>query len=245
MNNYDLISNTYDRLGANNKYNGEFFKFYTGTTALISRDLPLIVSELEPDGKILDFGCGTGISTRLLKSVNSNVIGIDVNDSVLDIARENDPEGEYILVEKNKQMPFLAESFAMVVSVLVLMEIPTLKEMASCFNEIRRILKKNGVFVAVVCSEDLYMNHNWLSLVTDYPENENLKSGDFCKIKLTDIGLELTDYFWSNNDYERVSSNAGFEIIKKHFCFGKKEDGVNWKDEFLISPCLIHVFRKF
>src|SRR5204862_7408313 len=45
------------------------------------------VLSLAPTGRIADLGCGTGISTRLLAARGRDVVGIDPNDAMLDVAR--------------------------------------------------------------------------------------------------------------------------------------------------------------
>ena len=97
---------------------------------------------------------------------------------------------------------------------------------------------------AVVNSTDLYKYHDWLSLDTNYLDNQNLQSGNRCKIKLTDINLELTDYYWTDKDYTEIAEKAGFTILERIYPLGIKSDGIPWKNEFLVSPCVIYVFKK-
>lgn len=243
MNNYNLIGTQYDSLGSNKNRTDDFFKYYSGTTALVSRDLPLIVSKYNKANKILDFGCGTGLSTRCLRDKHLNVVGVDPSEAAIQIAKDNDPTGVYKKINKNEKMSFENESFEIVTASLVLMEICK-DDMLSCFLEIKRILMRDGIFIAVVNSTNLYKHHDWFSLDTNYSENKNLKSGDICKIKLTDINLELTDYYWTDADYSEVAAKAGFEIVERHESFGMESDGVAWKNELTISPCVTYVFKK-
>lgn len=45
-----------------------------------------------------DSGCDAGRSTRFLKGLGLAVVGVDVSRSMLERARERDPEGRYVLV---------------------------------------------------------------------------------------------------------------------------------------------------
>lgn len=48
-----------------------------------------ILSYLAPESHILDVGCGDGISLTKLNSLGFNVYGIDLNETKLEIARQN------------------------------------------------------------------------------------------------------------------------------------------------------------
>jgi len=63
---------------------------FANTYYLAYRDLPAIVSEHVTGAKALDFGCGTGRSTRFLRRLGFNVTGVDVSEDMLRIARTMD-----------------------------------------------------------------------------------------------------------------------------------------------------------
>ena len=174
-----------------------------------------------------------------------NVIGVDVSETAIQVAKKCDPGGIYKIIKKKEKLPFNDERFEIVVSTFVFMEFQRKEEMIACFLDIRKVIKKSGFFIITVNSTDLYKYHNWLSLDTNYDQNKNLTSGDSCKIKLIDINLELTDYYWTDMDYSNVAKSAGFEIIERHLPLGMESDNVKWKDELKISPCVIYVFKKF
>ena len=46
----------------------------------------------------------------------------------------------------------------------------------------------------------------------DFPENKTRKSGSQVRVFLTDVELELTDYYWTDEDYRRVLTDAGFYV---------------------------------
>lgn len=224
---YDKLSTAEDRFGR--------------TDYLVSKELPNIISKYNVKSTILDFGCGAGLSTRFLKKLNYNCIGVDHNKKMLDFAKSNDPAGLYVK-STDAGLPFENDSFDMVVSIFVLFEIPTLKKMITSLSEIARILKPGGVLIAVTGSEELY-KRNWVSLdVKDFPENNNPKSGDICKIKLTHINLTLEDYFWTDDDYMYVAESSGFSVARKSFPLGAVDDGINWKDEIYYPPFVFYEF---
>ena len=71
---------------------------FANTYYLAYRDLPDILAEHVNGTKALDFGCGTGRSTRFLRKLGFQVTGVDVSEDMLQIARWTDPVGDYRLV---------------------------------------------------------------------------------------------------------------------------------------------------
>ena len=63
---------------------------FPNTYYLAYRDLPDIIAEHVRGKRALDFGCGTGRSTRFLKKLGFDVIGIDISGDMLEIARNLD-----------------------------------------------------------------------------------------------------------------------------------------------------------
>ena len=72
------------------------------TYYLAYRDLPEIIKKHVTGNKAIDFGCGTRRSSRFLKNLDFNVIGIDISKDMLEIARNLDLSGDYQLVSNGK-----------------------------------------------------------------------------------------------------------------------------------------------
>ncbi len=75
---------------------------FPNTYYLAYRDLPEIISTHVKGDLAVDFGCGTGRSTRFLKDLGFKVVGIDIAADMLEIAKKSDPSGDYQLVENGK-----------------------------------------------------------------------------------------------------------------------------------------------
>ena len=90
--------------------------------------------------KALDVGCGEGRFSRLLTERGIQVTGIDPTDSLLNRARELDPDGIYLSVVA-EQLPFPDEAFDLVVSCLTLVDIPDYR---SAISEMARVLAPGG-----------------------------------------------------------------------------------------------------
>ncbi len=55
---------------------------FANTYYLAYRDLPKILAECVTGTRALDFGCGTGRSTRFLQKLGFNVTGVDVSEYI-------------------------------------------------------------------------------------------------------------------------------------------------------------------
>src|SRR3974390_1129756 len=89
---------------------------FRNTYYLAFRDLPSILQEHVSGKRALDFGCGTGRSTRFLRSCNFEVTGIDIASRMIAKARELDPDGDYRLIEQNSLNTLTAGTYALVLS---------------------------------------------------------------------------------------------------------------------------------
>jgi SAM-dependent methyltransferase len=72
---------------------------FPGTYFLAFRDLPSLCERHVTGRRAVDFGCGTGRSTRLLRGLGFEVVGVDISADMIRKARELDPSSDYRLVE--------------------------------------------------------------------------------------------------------------------------------------------------
>jgi len=170
------------------------------------------------------------------------VKGVDISEDMLKQARHSDNTTSYRLIESAK-IPANANEYDLVFSSLVLFEISSKDELTRIFNEINRVLKTGGIFIAVTGSTEMY-NHEWLSLGIDYDENKNLESGSIAKILLRDINLELYDFFWTHDDYSEIITESKFTLLDKQFPLGDSQDGYKWVSETAVSPYVVYVLKK-
>jgi ubiquinone/menaquinone biosynthesis C-methylase UbiE len=126
---YDGIAKGYDELhGAEQLKKLEF----------IGREIysdPLLKNFITPSGKLLDVGCGTGISTGFFKS--GEKYGIDPSNKLITIARINHPYCEFTIGRAEK-LPYKNRQFDTVIS---LTAIQNFTDIESGLNEIKRVGK--------------------------------------------------------------------------------------------------------
>ena len=95
------------------------------------------------DEKILDFGCGIGRVTIPLIEKGYNVIGIDISDEMLAIAKSKTSKKENFKLLNNKKFPLQDNEFDKVFSYWVLASMSDLL-LEENIKEIHRVLKDNG-----------------------------------------------------------------------------------------------------
>lgn len=91
-------------------------------------------------GKALDLGCGTGNYTVELHKRGFDVVGVDLSEKMLEIARGKLPDVEFVRASAYN-LPFNDESFDLVLSVTMF---EFLREPERAVREIHRVLKPGG-----------------------------------------------------------------------------------------------------
>ncbi len=209
---------------------------------LAYRDLPALISKNVNGNRAIDYGAGTGFSTQFIANQGFDVVGLEVCEEMLKQAKANFSHLNFSLI-KNNTIPFPSESIDFVFSSFVLFEIGDRAKMNNYLKEASRVLKKNGIFIAVTGNEELYRK-DWLCLQVDYPENKDLKSGDRAKLSLPEEGLEFIDFFWTLRDYDYFFKDAKLNLLEKIFPLGQASEPFEWKDEKTHAPYVILIATK-
>src|SRR5262245_31858305 len=89
---------------------------YPGTYYLAFRDLPVLLRRYPPGSRALDFGCGTGRSTRFLKDRGFQTEGVDIAEAMLAQARLLDPQGSYRLMPSDRPPELTRRSYDLVLA---------------------------------------------------------------------------------------------------------------------------------
>jgi ubiquinone/menaquinone biosynthesis C-methylase UbiE len=226
---------------------GKFAKAYSelrieGTYYLAYRDLPSVLKRHVNGKKALDYGCGSGRSTRFLKNLGFDVVGVDISKDMIKEALRHDKEGKYCRI-KSGSVPFKNSTFDVIFSTMVFVEIPSKEEMTKILREFNRVLKDSGTVIIVTKTVEGY-NGNWVSFNCDFPENKKLSSGERAKVCIKGSDIVLYDYFWAESDYNHVFSDSGFEVIESLKPMPEGNEGYNWLDELKHSRWVIYVLKK-
>jgi ubiquinone/menaquinone biosynthesis C-methylase UbiE len=215
-----------------------------GTYYLVRRDLPGILHRHVTGDRALDFGCGAGRSTRLLRSYGFDVTGVDIADSMITAARMIDPEGKYLLLAEGDLDRLAAGGFNLVLAAFPFDNIPTpLKP--DRFRTLRRLLAETGRIVNIVSSPEIY-THEWTSFSTrDYPENDRARDGDIVRIVTTEFrsGRPAEDVLCTGEGYREVYREAGLEVEAVYRPLADGNESWPWVSETTVPPWVIYVLK--
>ena len=162
--------------------------WYTGM-----RRVALAVLEEHLDGrrdlKLLDAGCGTGGTTIELRRFGE-VVGVDLAWEALDPARGRGLR--HLARGSIEQLPFASASFDAVTSFEVVYHLGVGND-ACAFEEIRRVLKGEGLFVLRVPA------HDWLRGEHDrLVHTRHRYSPTEVRAKLEAAGFRIEQLTWAN-----------------------------------------------
>ena len=218
---------------------------FPGTYYLAFRDLPEIIARHVSGKRALDFGCGAGRSTRFVEKLGFSVAGVDISESMLDLARQIDPTGDYRLIGDDGFQAFPDGGFDLIQSAFTFDNIPTREQKVGILKEIRRMLAPGGRFVNLVSAPEIYW-YEWASFSTkDFPENRSAKCGEIVKIINTDIAdsRPVDDIIWPDSDYRALFAEVGLEVEAKYNPLARAEDPFEWVNETQIAPWSIYVLK--
>ncbi|MBR0381645.1 MAG: class I SAM-dependent methyltransferase [Eubacterium sp.] len=120
------------------------------------RILSLLREEGMTGGLALDLGCGTGKMTRLMDRAGYDMIGIDASLDMLQIARENSPDGILYLLQDMREFELYGTVGAVISVCDSLNYILSEEELLEVFSLVRNYLDPGGFFVFDINTEHKY-----------------------------------------------------------------------------------------
>lgn len=216
---------------------------FPGTYWLAYRDIPALIEAYVNGTRALDFGCGTGRSTRFLRDLGFDVVGVDIAESMLKRARELDPQGDYRLVPAGELPGLDAGSFDLILSAFTFDNIPDFDQKVSLLTALRRLLAPGGRILNLVSSIEIYVNE-WASFSTrGFPENRNARDGDTVRIVMLDVAdsRPVEDVLCTGAAYRDAIGRAGMAVVDIHRPLGRPDEPFEWVTETQVSPWVIYV----
>jgi SAM-dependent methyltransferase len=235
----ETFSNVYDDAQRARAYASLEFP---GTYYLGFRDLPALVRKYVRGTRALDFGCGTGRSTRFLRDLAFEVTGVDISEIMLDQARARDPDGDYRLVADGSLTGLGTGTVDLILAAFTF-DNTTDQQKTSALRELRRLLAPGGRLVAVVSSADIYL-HEWASFSTrDYPTNRSARDGDHVQIVMLDVPdrRPVVDVLCGDAHYRELFEAAGLRVVDAIRPLATGAEPVRWVSETTVSPWNIYV----
>ena len=166
-----------DKLGHKNKY-------------IVSVRNKAIFNEIKKFNEniiVLDFGCGSGLTSEYLSRKKIQPIGVDISYKLLTRARSRLINEKLNVVQYDGvNLPFKIASFDCLVTYVVLNHITNRNNLVCVLNELKKVLKDNGVIIAI-----------------EQTRRRNKFSRDKTKKQLT------------MTEFEKIFENSDFRVVKK------------------------------
>ncbi|MBD2515126.1 class I SAM-dependent methyltransferase [Nostoc sp. FACHB-973] len=175
----------------------------------------ILLSQLPAGSHILELGCGSGYLAQQLNIREYKVTGIDASEALLNYARKNAPESEFILSDiRQLDLPPI---FDAALANDVLHFIPSNEDLKTVFKNVYTALKDGGVFVFNIPITD------WL--------HEAAQKNNFNIININDECSLIELFYYKPEERVWEIKVTGFELIEKNW---QRSDTI-WlrKDHFL------------
>jgi len=198
--------------------------------------------------KVLDIACGEGHFTRLLrKSGAAEVVGIDISQRMIDLAREQEalePLGiTYRVEDARTEVP--QQDFDLAVSAWLLVHAQSRAELTQMCRGLASRVRSGGRFVTVNANLGVYQ----FDSVPDYRKyGLEMKLAERAfdgapinfTLRLADGDLEIEDYYFPLSAYEEAFAEAGFHDFRVHppQLSPTAHDRAYW-DDFMEFPILV------
>jgi SAM-dependent methyltransferase len=180
------------------------------------RYAPLFFELLPPPGRrTIDLACGEGRLARDLAARGYAVAGIDSSPTLVELAREADSDGEYVLGDA-AALPFEDGSFDLVVAYNALMEVD---DLAGAVCEAARVLEPGGRFCASIVHPLAYVGRFEsrepdAPFVFEWPYFERRETHE--RFERDDLGMTFHSHVRPLEDYTRALEDAGFLLDALH-----------------------------
>lgn len=111
--------------------------------------LPNILRLVDPqkDETIVDIACGQGYFTQALKAKGAHLIGVDISEELIEIARKKSPDITYY-ASSAENLSVLSDNSAD--KVLIVLAIQNIEHVQKLYSEAARVLKDGGTFHIVM-----------------------------------------------------------------------------------------------
>ncbi len=163
---------------------------------------------------VLDAGCGTGYLAKKLHERGADVIGVDLSERMIEVARTRVPGIDFRVESCSNLSSIQDRSIDMVVANYVLMDTPDLQKTMQAFH---RVLKDVGIVIvifshpcfpqgrATVSTDGESIQYQW-----DFPYFEQRKCID------PPWGHFTSEFIWFHrplSDYWKAFKTTGFNVL--------------------------------
>ena len=166
--------------------------------------------KLQDGSKILDAGCGAGLPFTKFLSEKFDVIGIDLSEKQIELAKKNVPEAHFECQDMTK-LSFPDETFNAIISYYAIIHIPR-EEHTKLLTNFYRILKPEGF--ALLC---FHQNDDPGSYEEDFFGAKMYWSGFDWKTNIEMLKIIGFNIVWYDLVSDSLSEDSGhlFVIVQK------------------------------
>lgn len=166
--------------------------------------------------RVLDLACGSGYSTdMILKSGAKEVVGIDISDKQIDLARSRysgNNSVKFFVKDATNNLSILGK-FDVVVAMWLLHYSPTKEYMKQILQNVRQVIEPDGFFINAINNPKTNFNYN------DYGtkiSSDSKREGGKVLVTLGDFKgndyCSFTIYHWTKKTQEKIFSSCGFNF---------------------------------
>ena len=153
---------------------------------------------------VLDLGCGAGWYTEYFRTIGARAVGCDGSEKMISMAKSSFPSCQFNLTDLNISLPYQDQTFDLVFSNQVLMDIENLD---AAVSEAVRVLKPGGVFFISIVHPAFY----------DAPWQKD--STGFCRYKRMERYLSQYSFenaFWGTTKHYHRPISAYIRAAVTH-----------------------------
>ena len=165
---------------------------------------------------------------------------------MLQIAKENDPSGDYQLVTDGKYSHLGSAKYDLVQSIFTFDNIPGWQNRTNILSGLCDLLKPTGKMICLDSTPELYTNE-WSSFSTkQFPENQQARTGDIVRDIMLDVEDKrpVEDIFWTVEEYYTLFEKSGLSVESIYKPLGYENEPYEWVSELTIAPWMIFVLNK-
>ena len=161
------------------------------------------ISLLRPGDAVLDVGCAGGWKMKYLTDKGLNVVGVDISESMITIAKETVPQAKFFVADM-RNLKDVPGQFSGVFASAVLLHIPK-KEISNVLKQVKSKLQPKGYFYLAV-----------KEVRPGNPEEEVVTENDY--------GYSYSRFFsyFATDEIERYLKDAGMEIVYEDTAYSNK-----------------------
>jgi len=116
-----------------------------GNREILKKFIECFVDAGEASPRILDLGCGVGYDAKVLQEYGAKVVGVDISEKSIEIAKEHIQNGKFFVGDITAKLDKLGK-FEGVVCIATIMHID-IEKMKTTFENIAEVLHNGGLLL--------------------------------------------------------------------------------------------------